>query len=115
MPVLFYGSLPTTPPLRAVYSVGLSPVKTSIFDSYKVEGLAPASKLSSIAHFWHFPMRKHSVIAWHEEGLKHEQMVWLPGLLSWQDALELSRAEFPSIIPSSIVFRQKLDGILRYD
>lgn len=115
MPMLFYGRL-TTGQSKNVYSGGLRLIRTSIFDSYKVEGLAPASRLSSVAHFWHFRQKKHSVIAWYQEDLKSEQTVWLPGLLSWQECLELSRVEFPSVIPSPIVFRWRLDPeVLAYD
>lgn len=119
MPLLFWGdaravSLPWD---RRLYGSNLREIETSIFDSYKIDGLAPASRLNAICNIWHIPKRNHTALAWHEDRLKHEQLVLLPGLLDQRVALELARETFKRIIPSPIIFRfnQDYDEVLVYD
>lgn len=116
MPLLFYGS---TRPDRArqLYSKDLRLIETSIFDSYKIKDLAPYEELPgkygtswALSLLWHFPIKKHTAIAWHAESCKHEQVIWIPGLLNQIDALTIAREEFPSIVPSAIIFRFVNEG-----
>jgi len=110
MPLLFYGSLGSQS-RRRLYSPGPREIEVSIFDSYKVEDLAPYDDLTdhrnawAVANFWHFPKKKHCAIAWHSEHSHKEQLIWIPSLLSRIDALYLAREEFGSIVPSAIIFR----------
>lgn len=110
MPLLFYGSLGTKA-RRRLYGQNMREIEVSIFDSYRVEDLAPYHDLDdhrnawAVANFWHFPRKKHCAIAWHSEHTHREQLLWLPGLLSRIDALELARSEFTEVVPSPIIFR----------
>lgn len=111
MPLLFYGTIEGER-RRRLYSKDLRLIETSVFDGYKVEDLAPNEELPgkygtswAVALLWHFPHKKHTAIAWHAETCKNEQVIWLPGLLTKIDALTIAREEFPSIVPSAIIFR----------
>lgn len=105
MPLLFYGTRPEsadrTPEL---YGVRLQPIETRVFDSYRVDKLAPYSKRRAVANFWWFTERKHTAFSWHDDRGR-EQTIWVPGLLNHRDALMLARLEFAEVIPSPIIFR----------
>ena len=103
MPLLFYGSVGRRTKPR-LYGVGLQPIETRVFDSFKVDELAPYSGLPHVANLWHFEDLKHTAISWHDDrGV--EQTLWIPSLHSHRDALEIARAEFPDVVPSPLVFR----------
>ena len=119
MPLLFYGRLEDGK--RRLYGKNLRPIETSTFDSWKIKHLAPFPDLPYLANFWWFEERKHSAVSWNERrqdvslpiGIRvnerdrsREQTVFLPGLLSHMDAVEIIRTEFPRyLLPSPIVFR----------
>lgn len=114
MPLLYYGTFGNDP-RHALYSPGLKPVKTAVFDSFKIDNLAPYSGKRYIANFWWMMCRKHSAISWHEE-CGDEHTVFIPGLLVWRDALFLAREHFKDVVPSAIVFRfNNYDEVYLYD
>jgi hypothetical protein len=119
MPLLFWGDGRSVglPWDRRLYGANLREIETTVFDSYKIDGLAPASKRDSVCNIWHLPKRNHTAMAWHEDRLKHEQLVLLPGLLDQRVALETARVTFGRVIPSPIIFRfnQDYDEVLVYD
>jgi len=117
MPVLFYGTIPGHPRPR-LYSEKLKPFETSIFDQYKISGLAPYRRHPNIANFWHIrtnPRCIHSCLSWHnDDGI--EQSVFLPGEMNWREALAAAREIYPELIPSAIIFRvNNHDGVYWYD
>lgn len=103
MPTLFYGTIPGCRK-RQLYAPSLRPIETSVFDSFMIDNLAPKSKLTDVALFWHFRKRKHSAFAWHDADGR-EQVIFLPAILNQYQMFEILRAEFPTILPSAITFR----------
>lgn len=114
MPLLYYGKLPYAKG-RRLYSSHFKLIESSVFDSFKVNSLAPLSARPYIANFWW--IKKHSAFSWHSiEGNNHEHTVFIPYTLDWRDALAISREHFKEIIPSSIVFRlTNYEGAYLYD
>lgn len=130
MPLLFYGRLEHGEP-RQLYSKDLRPIKSAVFDNYKVKHLAPYHQSSDLANLWWFEDRNHTAVSWNEcriditlhrgivanETTKFkEQTVFIPQLIGHMEALEIMRTEFPDhLIPGAIVFRfNNQDGAYRY-
>lgn len=119
MPLLFYGRLGSGK--RKLYNREMRLIETSAFDSWKIKHLAPRPKVPDLANFWWFTQSNHTAIAWNEgrmditlphgivdnePGRLREQTIFIPGLLSRIDAVEIMRTEFPSYLaPSPLVFR----------
>lgn len=130
MPLLFYGRLEHGEP-RRLYSPDLRPLESSVFDNYKVRGLAAYPLQPDLANLWHFVGRKHTAISWAEcridirqhrgilmnETLRlKEQTIFIPQLMGWMEALEVARSEFPDyLVPGAITFRfNNQDGAYLY-
>ena len=114
MPMLFYGTTGDTRKRCLHGGKKLEPIKSSVFDKYKVDKLAPHSRLTHVANFWHFVDRGHSAISWHDErGI--EQTVFIPALLSHIDAIAVARQEYPEVMPPPLTFRiNNEDGVYLY-
>lgn len=113
MPLLFYGTHDLS--RRRLYSVGMKLVETSIFDSFKIKHLAPYSDKRWVANFWHLRKKNHCALSWHDEDMV-EQTIFIPQLLDYKWAQLIARGEFPTVMPSSIVFRiHNPDGVYLYD
>lgn len=115
MPALFYGS--TGEKGRHLYTSGLTRVKSSVFDNFRIEGLAPYRRPHAVANIWHMVDRRHTIISWHIASLAHEQTIFLPGLLDQRVALEAARITFDRVVPSPLIFRFRQDyhDVLLYD
>lgn len=113
MPLLFFGTMKSPEGIaltskRALYRAdGQVIPRGSIFDHFRLTHLAPKSQKHCVANFWHLPEEKHCAIAWRENHLAKEQKVFMPGLLTPTDGLELARETFDFLIPSPIFFRLK--------
>lgn len=117
MPDLFYGPYGNEPKAR-LYVPGMRMIETTIFDSFKLIGLAPRCEKRHIANFWQWLDKKHTVISWHEiDNARYESSVFIPALLNQRDSLEYVRTKFPEVMPSPITFRffQDYDEALLYD
>lgn len=89
------------------------PVQSTVFDAFKIKSLAPAHGRKDIANFWH--IKKHSAFSWHDDD-GQEHTVFIPGLLTWREALIIAREEFKARMPSAIVFRlNNYGGAYVYD
>lgn len=118
MPTLFYGCAHNYGLKgRKLYTDGLREIETSVFDSFLIDGLAPYKRPHAVANIWHLRKKKHTAISWHEDQLKHEQSIFLPGFLDQREALELARTIFTTLIPSPIIFRFRQDyyDVLLFD
>lgn len=119
MPALFWGDARSVglPWRRKLYAENLREIEVSIFDSFMIEGLAPASQAEAVCNIWWIRSRRHTLLAWHESRLKHQQLIVLPGLLDQREALETARLTFGRVVPSPLVFRfnQEHDEALVYD
>ena len=124
MPMLFYGDARAAAVAgiekgRHMYLGGLRRTETpvSIWDSFRIDGLAAYPPLNAVANIWHMPKKRHTAISWNEDFLKHEQTIFLPGLLDQREALELARITFDRVVPSPIIFRFRQDyhEVLVYD
>lgn len=116
MPLLFYG--PYEVEDRDLYVPGMRRITTKVFDSFRINKLAPANKLRAVANFWWWEKRKHTIFSWHDLELSRKEFtIFIPQLLDQRQALELAREEFPEVIPSSIIFRfaQDYHEALSYD
>lgn len=130
MPLLFYGRLEHADK-RVLYSKELRPIESSVFDNYKVRGLAPYPARPDLANLWHFVDRNHTAVSWWEcridihqdrgdtlnETLRpKEQTIFIPQLIDQMDALEIIRTEFPDyLVPGAVVFRfNNQDGAYLY-
>lgn len=117
MPTLFFGSMsslgidqdlrpdPSTLKRHLYRADGSIIPRGSIFDHFRLTYMAPDHGLHCVGSFWHLPEEKHCAIAWRENNLAKEQKVFMPGLLSAIEGLELARSTFPISMPSSIIFR----------
>jgi len=103
MPMLFYGTTEGSRK-RRLHGVRLQPIKSTVFDHFKVDKLAPRSKLLHVANFWHFVDRDHTALSWHDEQ-GNEQTVFIPNLVGQIDAIAIARQEYPSVIPPPSTFR----------
>lgn len=117
MPDLYYGpyGLRKHPEL---YTPGMQPVMTAVFDRYRLEGLAPRHRKRHVAHLWHWRDRKHTILSWHDtEVTPYEHTILIPALLNRYEALEYARLQFEPVMPSPITFRlhQDYDEVLLYD
>lgn len=104
MPLLFYGVLPDKRK-RKLYSKNLREIETSLFDHFKIEDLAPYSRLRHVANFWHFTKLDHTAFAWHIDESEKEQVIFIPGIHGQIDALAIARLEFGSVMPGATTFR----------
>lgn len=107
MPLLFYGYYPLDSGKRKLYDERLRPIETGVFDKFKRENLAPLHEKRNVANFWWISGKKHthSCFSWHDEEGR-EQTVFIPGRLTWREALMLIRdTPMKAVIPSAIVFR----------
>lgn len=88
-------------------------LESSVFDSFKIKHLAPHNGKPYIANFWW--IKKHSAFAWHDD-MGWEKVIFIPGLLTWREALIIAREEMKRYVPSAIVFRlNNYDGPYLYD
>lgn len=121
MPMLFYGDPRAGTirenPGRHLYTDGLRKIETTVFDSFRIDGLAAYPPKNAVANIWHMPKKKHTAISWNEDFLPHEQTIFMPGFLNQRDALELARITFERVVPSPIIFRFRQDyhEVLIYD
>lgn len=100
-----------------MYVPGMRRVESKVFDTFKLDGVAPASQLRHVANTWHWTDKKHTILAWHDPVDKHERQVFIPSLMDQRDALEFARIKFPEVMPSPISFRfaQSHHEVLLYD
>lgn len=108
MPVLLYGSINGSS--KQLYAPTRRPIETSMFDSFKIEALAPynvprTSTAYGLANHWWFTSRNHTAVAWHTPDLKAEQVVFLPELLDSFITIELLRQRFTDLVPPPLIFR----------
>ena len=121
MPALFYGDASDADAEkgRHLYLEGLRRTETpvSIWDSFRIDGLAAYPLRHAVANIWHMPRKRHTAISWSDTHLPHEQTIFLPGLLDQREALELARVTFDRVVPSPIIFRLRQDyhEVLVYD
>jgi len=116
MPLFLFGSMSSDTSRELHGDDGRIFERGSIWDHFRLTGLATESDLHCVATFWHLPTYRHSCLAWRQDGYRKEQKVIVPGLLTWREALELSRVAFPDVIPSPIIFRiANEDEALIYD
>lgn len=101
MPLALYGSIGLNPQ-RILYGEKYRPLESGVFDYLKVEKLSPWSHRVAIANHWW--IKKHTALAW-EDARGIEQAVFIPGQLTWRQALLIAREEFTHSIPSAIIFR----------
>lgn len=115
MPDLYYGpyGLRKEPML---YTPGMQPVMTGIFDRFQIDGLAPRHRLRHVAHLWHWRERKHTILSWHDTD-PHEHTIFIPSLLPKLEAMEYARIQFTPVMPPATTFRihQDFDEVLLYD
>lgn len=106
MPLLYVLSPSRVEPQFKVYDRNLRPVDSGVFDKFKIKDLSPFKFKPWVAVFWHFRSRNHSIISWVDDK-EQEHTVFIPGILSWQEALAVSREEFKDrkVIPPATYFR----------
>jgi hypothetical protein len=105
MPLLFYGNIGLSKE-RVLYTEKWAPISTGIYDSLKLDDLAPYRRNATVFNYWwlRHTERPHSCIAWN--GMHgNEQLVLIPGLMKWRKALVVARETFGTAMPSAIVFR----------
>lgn len=106
MAMLFYGTLEKRSRKRCLYGARLQLLESQVFDYLKINDLAPYGKAAQpyIANFWHITPINHTALSWNDQrGI--EQTVFIPGLHSHQEALALARGNYPTVVPSPLVFR----------
>jgi hypothetical protein len=120
MPLLFYGRIEHFND-RRLYSKDLRPIESQVFDSFKINALAPYHRQADLANLWWFVGRNHTAVSWNEcriditkprgilenelQTLK-EQTIFIPGFIDHIEALQIIRTEFPDyLVPGAIVFR----------
>lgn len=108
MPALFYGKL-NDDKERQLYNEHLVPFKSTLFDHYKIESLAPNSKRPQLGLLWFIRVsarHPHTAIAWHDQD-GDEAVILLPGEHDWSTALTLARDVFygKGVVPPANAFR----------
>ena len=113
MPALVYGC--DHKGQRALFGGNLRQIEGSVFDSFKIDKLAPHKGPPHIANFWHFNSTQHCAISFHDNSF-NEWTIFLPSLLDRRSALELARAKFSQVMPSALTFRwRNEDETYEYD
>lgn len=102
MPILYWGYHDSKD--RRLLSKDLREIESSLFDHFKVNGIAPYPSAPFVAHFWAWTKKQHNFIAW-DDLVGREHIVVIPGPINKEDALRLARDTFGKIIPSPLVFR----------
>jgi len=111
MPILFYGTTAHSKK-RCLHNALLDPMSGSVFDNYKIEGLAPylpemdlSGPAYAIANHWHLVDRSHTAMSWHHRRKGHEQTIIMPGFYDHIEFISLCRIDFGSVMPSPLIFR----------
>lgn len=117
MPDLYYGPYGDHKKPE-LYTPGMRMILTTVFDSFKLSGLAPVHEKKHVANFWQWLDKKHTVLSWHDNDVsRYEFSVFIPSLMDQREALEYARTVFPEVMPSPITFRfhQDYHEALLYD
>jgi len=104
MPLLYYGPL-TRRSSKAVITGPTLGLEGANYSWAKLKDVVPDEPLDCVASFWQWVDRKHTILAWRQDGWKADRVVLIPGLLKLADALTVAREAFPATIPTPIMFR----------